>query len=281
MRHDRLMQIRMWGAAAAVIIVAAAMAPAKADKLQDILNRGHLIIGTSSTNPPFGFKNEKGELQGFDIDVSRLMAEALFDDPNKVKFELISLEARWSALQTDKVDAIVMITTILPNRLKRVAFTPPYVDSGMAMLVRKDTGIKHLADIDKDSVTVATLTVPEQIDIVKRFIPKAKVASFETVDQQFLALKSKRVAGMEVDLPLGMWYAAQDTDMYLVPELFSGYQNYAIAYKLGELGWKQFLDGFVTELTTGSDYFEYEKIFKKYFNRSPPPQRFYKIDAAQ
>jgi polar amino acid transport system substrate-binding protein len=138
-----------------------------------------------------------------------------------------------------------------------------------------------MSDVDKDSVTIATLTVPEQIDIVKRFVPKAKVASFETVDQQFLALKSKRVQGMEVDLPLGMWYAAQDPDMFLVPELFSGYQNYAIAYKLGELQWKQFLDGFVVEMTTGSDYFEYEKIFKKYFKRSPPPQRFYKIDAAQ
>jgi polar amino acid transport system substrate-binding protein len=281
MRLHKLMQLFVPAAAGVILLIAADMAPAKADKLQDVLNRGYLIIGTSSTNPPFGFKAENGELQGFDIDVSRLMAEALFDDPNKVKFELISLEARWSALQTDKVDAIVMITTILPNRLKRVAFTPPYVDSGMAVLARKDADIKHMSDVDKDSVTIATLTVPEQIDLVKRFVPKAKIASFETVDQQFLALKSKRVQGMEVDLPLGMWYAAQDPDMFLVPELFSGYQNYAIAYKLGELQWKQFLDGFVVELTTGSDYFEYEKIFNKYFKRSPPPQRFYKIDAAQ
>jgi ABC-type amino acid transport substrate-binding protein len=151
----------------------------------------------------------------------------------------------------------------------------------MAVITRKDSKLQHLADLDKDSVTVSTLTVPEQIDIIKRYAPKAKIASFESVDQQFLALKSGRAQAMEVDLPVGMWYAATDKDMYLVPELFSGYQNYAIAYKLGELAWKQFLDGFVTEMTTGSDFFEYEKIFKKYFNRAPPPQRFYKIDAAQ
>ncbi len=281
MRYPKAIRKLTWSVAGALILIATALAPAKADKLQDILNRGYLIIGTSSTNPPFGYKDEKGELRGFDIDVSRLMAEALFDDPNKVKFELISLEARWSSLQTDKVDAIVMITTILPNRLKRVAFTPPYVDSGMAVLVRKDTNIKHLADFNNESVTIATLTVPEQIDLAKQYVSKAKIVSFEAVDQQFLALKSKRAQGMEVDLPLGMWYAAQDPDMYLLPELFNGYQNYAIAYKLGELTWKQFLDGFVTELTTGSNYFEYEKIYQKYFKRSPPPQRFYKIDAAQ
>jgi polar amino acid transport system substrate-binding protein len=266
---------------ATALLAGIGVSPARADKLADVLKRGYLIVGTSSTNPPFGFKDEKGELQGFDIEVSKLMAEALFDDPTKVKFELISLEARWSALQTDKVDAIVMITTILPNRLKRVGFTPPYVDSGMAVIARKDSKIEHLTDLDKETVTVSTLTVPEQIDIIKRYAPKAKIASFESVDQQFLAMKSGRAQAMEVDLPVGMWYAANDNDMYLVPELFSGYQNYAIAYKLGELSWKQFLDGFVTEMTTGSDYFEYEKIFKKYFKRSPPPQRFYKIDAAQ
>lgn len=269
------------GAAALAVGLWTVCSPAQADKLQDILKRGHLIIGTSSTNPPFGYKNEKGELEGFDIEISRLMAKALFDDPSKVKFETISLEARWSSVQTDKVDAIVMITTVHPDRLRRVAFTPPYVDSGMTVIAQKNSKIKTLKDLDDPSVTVATLTVPEQIDLIKRYAPKANIASFETVDQQFLALKSGRAQAMEVDLPVGMWYTKTDQDFVLVPELFSGYQNYAIAYKLGELSWKQFLDGFVTELTTGSAYFEYEQIFKQYFDRSPPPQRFYKLQAAQ
>lgn len=254
-------------------------APSYADKLEDVLDRGYLVVGTSSTNPPFGYKDEKGEIQGFDIEVSRLMAEALFGDPSKVEFKEISLEARWSAIQTDQVDAIVMITTILPERLKRVAFTPPYIDSGMTVITPKDSPVKKLKDLDSENITVATLTVPDQIDRITRYAPKAKIASFDTVDQQFLALQSGRAQAMEVDLPIGMWYAAKDPNMYLVPELFDGFQNYGIAYKLGELTWAQFMNGFVTELTTGSDYYRYGALYEKYFHLKAPPQRFYKIGA--
>lgn len=252
-----------------------------ANKLQDIIDRGYVIVGTSSTNPPFGFKDESGDLVGFDIEVGKLIAAGLFGDPSKVEFDLISLEARWSSLQTDKVDAIVMITTVLPDRLKRVAFTPAYVDSGMGVIVRSDAKIKRLADLDQDNVTVATLTVPYQIDLIKSNAPNAKIVSFETVDQQFLALKSGRAQAMEIDLPVGMWYAGKDDNVELVPELFTGFQNYSIAYKLGELEWKQFLDGFVVELTTGSLYPEYAEIYRKWLNADPPPQRPYAINVAQ
>jgi polar amino acid transport system substrate-binding protein len=249
-----------------------------ADKLQDVLKRGYLIVGTTSTTPPFGFKDDKGELQGFDIDVSRLVAKALFNDPTKVKFELLSNEARWSAIQNDEVDMVAQFTTITPTRLTRVAFTPRYFDTGFTLLVPKDSPIKALNQIDKADLTIGTLTVPEQIDLIKRVAPKAQVASFESVDQQFLALRAGRVQAIGVDLPIGMWYAATNPEFVIVPELFSGYQDYGIAYKLGDLPWKQFLDGFVTELTTGYSYYEYDAIYRKYFKVAPPPQRPYKIE---
>lgn len=268
-------------ASAIAFAMAISINAAAADKLQEILDRGHVIIGTSGANPPFGFKDEKGELQGFDIEISRMIAKALFDDPTKVEFKEISMEARWSSIQTDQVDAIVMITTITPERLRKVGFTPPYIDSGMAVIARKDSGVTKLGDLDDASRTVATLTVPDQIDTIKRWVPKATIASFDTVDQQFLALQSGRAQSMLVDLPVGMWYASKDPNIHLVPGLFDGYQNYGIAYKLGELSWKQFMDGFVTELTTGTSYYLYNDLYKKYFNMPAPPQRSYAVGTAQ
>jgi len=275
------MLFRKWiqsvlAASAALIMVWPGLA--QANKLQDVLKRGYLIVGTTSTTPPFGFKDDKGELQGFDIDVSHLVAKALFGDPSKVKFELLSNEARWSALQNDQVDMVAQFATITPTRLTRVGFTPRYFDTGMTAVVRKDSKIKKLADINDPSVTIATLTVPEQIDLIKRVAPQAKIASFETVDQQSLALRSGRVQAFLVDLPIGMWYGATNPDIAIVPELFSGFQNYGIAYKLGELEWKQFLDSFVSELTSGYSYVDYTAIYQKYFKVAPPPQRSYKLE---
>lgn len=269
--------VRMFGIVLASIAVLAAQ-PAWADKLKDVIARGYLIVGTTSTTPPFGYKDEKGELQGFDIEVSRLVAKALFGDPTKVKFELLSNEARWSAIENDQVDMVAQFTTITPTRLTRVGFTPRYFDTGFTLLVRRDSTIKALKDADKAEVTIGTLTVPEQIDSMKRFVPQAKIASYDSVDQQYLALRSGRVQAIGVDLPIGMWYAAQNPELAVVPELFSGFQNYGIAYKLGELTWKQFLDGFVSELTSGYSYNEYEKIYVKFFKVGPPPQRAYKLE---
>ncbi|PZP90891.1 MAG: murein transglycosylase [Variovorax paradoxus] len=277
------MRFRDFLRGAATLAVSALMvlgAPAHADKLQDILKRGHLIVGTTSSSPPFGFKDEKGELQGFDIDMSRLIAKALFGDPTKVKFEILTNEARWPALQNDQVDMVAQFATISPARLVRVAFTPRYFDTGMTVVVSKNSKIKSFADLNNAGVRFATLTVPEQIDLAKRMAPKAQVVSFGGVDQQALALRSGRADAFLVDLPIGMWYGASNADMRVVPEVFGGFQNYGIAYKQGELAWSQFLDGFVTELTTGYSYVDYTTLYKKYFNVEPPPQRSYKLKTA-
>jgi len=269
--------IRQWLAAASAVALAFLPHLAHADKLADVLKRGYLIVGTTSSTPPFGFKDEKGELTGFDVDMSRLIAQALFGDPTKVKFELLSNEARWPALQNDQVDMVAQFATITPSRLVRVGFTPRYFDTGMTVAIKKDSKIKTLADLNSVGVTISTLTIPEQIDLVKRMAPKAQLVSFSTVDQQTLALRSGRVQAFLVDLPIGMYLAATNADVKTVPELYGGYQNYGIAYKLGELSWKQFLDGFVTDLTTGYTYIQYTALYKKYFKVNPPPQRDYKI----
>lgn len=250
---------------------------AHADKLADVLKRGYLIVGTTGATPPFGYKDEKGELQGFDVDMSRLIAKALFGDPSKIKFEILSNEARWPALQNDQVDMLAHSATITPSRLVRFGFSPRYFDTGITMVVSKDSKLKRLADFDDANVVIATTTVPEQLDLVKRIAPKATVASFASVDQQALALRSGRADAFLVDLPIGMYYAANNADLRVIPETYGGYQNYGIVYKLGELSWKQFVDGFVTDLTTGYSYVEYTQIYKKYFKVNPPPQRDYQL----
>ena len=54
--------------------------------LYKVLDRGKIIVGTGSGNPPWHFEDEKGELQGFDVTMARLLAKGLFDDPKAVEF---------------------------------------------------------------------------------------------------------------------------------------------------------------------------------------------------
>src|SRR5918997_3941131 len=75
------------GATAATIAPerAAAQAPS-GSTLRTVLDRGKLVVGTGSTNAPWHFENEKGELVGMDIAMARILAQGLFEDASKVEF---------------------------------------------------------------------------------------------------------------------------------------------------------------------------------------------------
>jgi polar amino acid transport system substrate-binding protein len=108
-----------------VLIVLAAPALAQS-KLDDVLARGRLIVGTGSTNAPWHFKGEGDVLQGFDIDVARIIAKGLFDDPERVEFVLQASDARIPNVVTDKVDITCQFMTVTAARAQQVAVTIPY-----------------------------------------------------------------------------------------------------------------------------------------------------------
>jgi polar amino acid transport system substrate-binding protein len=111
-------------------------------KLQQVLQRGHLVVGTGSTNPPWHFEDETGQLVGMDIDMARLIAKSLFDDPDKVEFVLQGSDARIPSLITDQVDVICQWMTITAGRAQQVEFTVPYYREGVSLLVMAD-GAKY------------------------------------------------------------------------------------------------------------------------------------------
>ena len=81
------------GAAGAVLAGGALLDPTKAaaqaasgSVLRTALDRGKLIVGTGSTNPPWHFEDDKGNLTGMDIAMARILAKGLFDDDTKVEY---------------------------------------------------------------------------------------------------------------------------------------------------------------------------------------------------
>src|SRR5258708_10115895 len=74
------------GAATALGAQQAAAQAASESLLRTVLNRGKLIVGTGSTNPPWHFEDDKRQLTALDIATARLLSKGLFDDVNKVEF---------------------------------------------------------------------------------------------------------------------------------------------------------------------------------------------------
>ena len=77
-----------------------------------MLARGTLIVGTGSTNPPWHFVDESGKIVGFDVDIAKIVAKGLFDDPEKIEFVTQASDARIPNIVTDKVDITCQFMTV-------------------------------------------------------------------------------------------------------------------------------------------------------------------------
>ena len=264
------------GAALAVLVLLLIVAPAVAEeksRLDMVLERGKLIVVTMSTAPPFAFNDDKGQLVGFDIDIVRLLATALFKDPGKVEFVVVTAEGRWPAIESGRADMGVGGTTVYPDRALRVAFTRGFIDSGVSVLVSKKSGIKSVADLNQDKHTIANLNNPQMADRAKRFFPKTKVLTFDTPSGQFLAVRSGRAHALQIDTPTADYFASQSKDDFeVLPGLLGASQNNAIYLKPGDFKWWLWLDTTVAELRTGSWYPQYSETYQKWFGKHPPPR---------
>ena len=264
---------------AAVLVLLLSLTAAQAQeksRLDEVLQRGSLIVVTLGTVPPFAFKDDKGDLVGFDIDVARLAANALFRDPNKIEFVIVTSDGRWPAIESGRADMGVGGTTVYPDRAIRVAFTRAFIDSGISIMVAKSSSIKSLEDLNQDKYTVANLNNPQMVDRAQQFFPKAKIITFDTPSGEFLAVKSGRAHALQIDTPTADYFAATSAkDFEVLPTLLTASQNNAIYLKPGDFKWWLWLDTFVSELRTGSLYPKYTEIYQKWFKKDPPPQKFY------
>jgi len=194
-----------------------------------------------------------------------------------VEWVIVQSEGRFPSVLSGKADFAIAATTIYPERATKVAFTHPYMDSGVAVLVRRDANVKSLEDLNDPKFTITGQNNPQNAERAKRFVPKAQTIWFDSPSELFLAVKSGRATAMETDTPIADYYALQNKDLVVLNDLVEklGVSNNAIFMKPGDFTWWLFLDTAVRELRYGSRYAEYNDLYQKWFGKNAPPQRFY------
>ncbi|WP_018933577.1 amino acid ABC transporter substrate-binding protein [Gracilibacillus lacisalsi] len=131
--------------------------------LTAVEDRGHLILGGNNQLPGFGYLNETGEIEGFDIDFGKAIAAAIFDDPEAIEVRPLSADERFTALQTGEVDVLIRNTTWTTTRDTDLGthFGPTTFYDGQGMMVRADSGITSLEDLAGARIGVETGTTTE------------------------------------------------------------------------------------------------------------------------
>jgi polar amino acid transport system substrate-binding protein len=115
--------------------------------------RGYLIAGVDQSTYHFGFLNPlTGQIEGFDIDMIRAVAKAIFGDPSKVQFKAISDEQRIPDVMSGTVDIVAHTMTITCQRLQQVDFSSVYFDAHQRVLVLKNSKATSLDDLHGQKV---------------------------------------------------------------------------------------------------------------------------------
>ncbi|NWB93259.1 transporter substrate-binding domain-containing protein [Pseudomonas agarici] len=259
----------------AATAVVAGVAQAADSKLDNVLKRGHLIVGTGSTNAPWHFQGADGKLQGFDIDIGAMIAKGLFNDASKVEYVVQSSDARIPNLLTDKVDISCQFITVTASRAQQVAFTLPYYREGVGLLLPANSKYKEIDDLRAagDKVTVAVLQNVYAEELVHQALPKAKVDQYDSVDLMYQAVNSGRADTAATDQSSVKYLMVQNPGRYRSPAYAWSPQTYACAVKRGDQDWLNFVNVALHESMTGVEFPAYAASFKKWFGVDlPSPQ---------
>jgi len=128
-----------------------------------VKERGKLICGSRTDLLGFGYLDENGRNVGFDIDLCRAVAAAMFNDPEAVEFVPLTAAERGPALQTGEVDMLSRNVTWTSSRDAQWGnFTVIMFYDGQGMMVRKDSGFTKLEDLDGATICVTTGTTTEK-----------------------------------------------------------------------------------------------------------------------
>ncbi|MDD3159184.1 amino acid ABC transporter substrate-binding protein [Anaeromusa sp.] len=183
-----------------------------------------IVIGLDDNFPPMGFKDEKNNIVGFDIDMAKEAAKRLGIE---VEFKGIDWSSKEAELNSKRIDALWNGMNITEERKKNVLFSDPYMESKQLIFVLANSPIKSAADLKGKVVGVQQSSIGEEV-VTKDEKLKATLKDFKKYPDcvaAFMDLKTGRLDAVVTDEILGRYYMSKEAGAYI-----------AIEQPLGEVG---------------------------------------------
>jgi len=185
--------ISIAGLALASVMSMSAMA---GTTLDNVKKKGFVQCGISDGLPGFSYADTKGNFNGFDVDVCKAVAAAIFGDSSKVKYTQLTAKERFTALQSGEVDLLSRSTTWTSSRdgSMGILFAGVAYYDGQGFLVNKKLGVKSAKELNGATFCIQAGTVTELnlADYFRANGLKFTPISFDTSDESFKALESGR-----------------------------------------------------------------------------------------
>jgi polar amino acid transport system substrate-binding protein len=197
------------------------------------MDKKRLVMGLDDSFPPMGFRNEKHEIVGYDVDLAKEVARRIGVE---LVLQPIDWEAKEQELNTRQIDCIWNGFTITEERKKNLLFTPPYLKNAQVIVVKGDSPVNRLSDLaGKTAGTQTGSSSVEAIDDAPQF--KSSLRAVREYRDFLMALMDLDVGGIDavvIDLVVANDNINRSGKNFRILRETLGDEEFGIGFRMGE-----------------------------------------------
>jgi polar amino acid transport system substrate-binding protein len=216
--------------------------------MRTIENRGYLVAGVNAALLDFGYlEPSSGKIEGFEIDLVRALARAIFGDasPNRVHLVAMSVPQRIPFVQQGRVDIVVDAVTITCARKQQVDFSTVYYDAQQRLLVPTDSRATSIDSFAGQPVCASAQSAP--IEVMRHLPDPPKPIGAPQAIDCLVDLQEGRVAAISTDDSILDGFKAQDPNTNIVGASL-GEAPYGMAINKAHPEFVRFVNGTLAKL---------------------------------
>lgn len=239
-----------------------AASSAAARSLEEIKSSGKIRIGVFSDKNPFGYVDENGEVQGYDVYFAKRIARDMFGSEDAVEFVYVEAANRVEYLQSGKVDIILANFTVTKEREEKVDFALPYMKVALGIVSPDNALITDVSRLNGKTLIVVKGTTAETYFGENH--PEIKLLKFDEYQEAYDALSDGRGDAFSTDNTEVLAWALQNKGFTVGVESVGSLDSIAPAVQRGNTELLEWINDEITAL-------EPEQFFHKAFEETLAP----------
>lgn len=223
--------------------------------LKKIEEEGVLVMGTNAEFPPFEYRDENGEVAGFDVAIAQEIADSLGAE---LVIEDMDFGSIISAINSGKVDLGLAGMSVTPDRLENVDFSDAYFNASQVIVVQKtNTEITSSDDLENTVIGVQEGTTG---DLEVSEVEGVEVMRFKKGIDAVVDLRNGKIDAVVIDALPAKVFVEKNDDIMVLDDYFTK-EEYAIAIKKGDSEFVKHINGVIQDL---KDSGRYQEIYDTY-----------------
>jgi polar amino acid transport system substrate-binding protein len=215
---------------------------AAAQNVDEIIKRGKVIVGVNTTTPIFGLVGSDGQPEGYDPDVARLVGKYL---GVPVEFVPVTGANRLPFLLTNRVDMVIALFGITPERAQQIWFSMPYATEAATLVAPASRAVKTVDDLAGLRVGVPRGAMQDLILTPQAAAKKINLMRFDDEATALQALISGQIDVVGTGLLVNRTLNRNDPGKNYEVKIVLRPLHFGIGIRRGQIDLLQWLNTFV------------------------------------